>query len=201
LHADVIYRIFDYNPVGRDFQADLNFVRDNPDVRALRDEVKADIVSMLVFGGDHAGKSAGLQDINLNQQLADVFSEIQFHNVVDFKYAICQFTLAHEIAHNLGAGHDRESAQANNPFCFFGSQFPVRRPSGTTMSLSVMTQFANFPGCPRLGVLSNPQTLQIGQSTMGPMGHACDAPPTASSKPRDNLSVVLKTYPWVRQYR
>jgi hypothetical protein len=74
-------------------------------VHALRNQYKADLVSLFEYDGDAGGIGYELMDVKDSGNNKYGFSISLAHQAAPPYY-----TLAHELGHNLGATHDRENA-------------------------------------------------------------------------------------------
>lgn len=199
--ATVIVDCFDYKPVGGDFDDDLDFIQTSSTVAALRDQHKADMVSLVVPKGDICGLGFyNAPPVSAND--ADwAFS------VVKSSCALGNYSFPHELGHNLGMQHDRiTEGAASSAQCNYGSVFKVKYQMPWPMSFtyrSVMTYGSACDDCPRLGVYSNPLTINYGSYlTIGPMGADCDAPANNGNYKRaNNRQQLIDAAPVVSNFR
>lgn len=126
------------------------------DVHALREQVRADLVCLLVSGGSDY---AGIAYLWSSGASASANSAWGFSVVVD-AYADANLTLAHEFGHNLGCGHAAGDGGSGAFSYSYGHRFTV---SGTTYR----TVMAYAPGT-RISHFSNPAISYLGAAT----GHA-----------------------------
>ncbi|HEY8748556.1 MAG TPA: M12 family metallo-peptidase [Tepidisphaeraceae bacterium] len=148
-------------------------------ISALRDQYGADLVSLWVGNGssDEAGR-AYQPDSSATAQASYGF------NVVQARYAEDNFVFAHEIGHNLGAGHDRSDASPRNIPYAYGKTFNLGNYRvGDLMSDGVIE---------RAGYYSNPNVSFEGVST----GNADN-----SSQPADNARAMNQFAGVVANYR
>jgi hypothetical protein len=147
-------------------------------VVAMRQQFGADVVSLWV--GDEAGSEAGraFQPDSLSGATASMG-----FNVVEARYSADDFVFAHEIGHNLGAGHDR------------GDQTPRVIPyaCGKTFYLGnyFVGDIMNNAGADRIGYYSNPNVSFQGV----PTGNADN-----SAQAADNARVMSQFAPVVAAY-
>lgn len=141
------------------------------DVHALRDSHAADVVVMLIDGGDAAGYAGAI--------LADAATAFA---VADDEYADWYFTFAHEIGHLLGARHNPEADPSTSPFSYgHGYQHPLK-------SWRTVMAYTCAPHCIRIGRWSNPTASHEGHST-----GTCDL--------HDNARVLRETAPIIALFR
>jgi len=147
-------------------------------VNGLRTRYGADLVSLWV--GPEAGGEAGQAfqpDSGANAQAAYGF------NVVEEQYATDNFTFAHEIGHNLGAGHDiSDPTPRGIPYAY-----------GKTLTLGQYTvgDIMSNDGVERIGYYSNPNVSYQGVPTGNPDN---------SAHPADNARVINQFAPIVANY-
>ena len=106
------------------------------DVHSKRDFYGADIVSMYAF--DHTFQYCGMAWQGDNEPVP----ESEMFSVVDFRCATSRYTLIHEIAHNLGAWHDRGTLNECDKYLEFieyGYRHPVH-PYRTILAYDCPTQ-------------------------------------------------------------
>lgn len=200
--ATVVVDCIDYSPEGGDFDADLDHIRTSADVATLRDKHKADMVSLLVPKGD----LCGLGYYNAPPVTASD-ADLAF-SVVKFSCALENYSFAHELGHNLGMQHDRiTEGAATSSQCNYGSIFKLKYkvffPPMTLTYRSVMTYASACSDCPRMGVYSNPLTINYGNYiSIGPMGAACNNPPTDGKYKRaNNRQQLIDAAPVVSNFR
>ena len=104
-----------YAEVGLDGRIDLIRLQDPADgyldeVHVWRDRQSADLVSLLSICTQVAGIAYGLSSADGNPDYG--------FSVVDVEYAGTTYTLAHELAHNLGCGHAIAQTYAPGPGIF-----------------------------------------------------------------------------------
>lgn len=200
--ATVVFDCLDYSPVGDDLNDDLNFISTDAGVAALRDKHKADMVSLLVSKADGlCGRG------NYNTPPVDDADIDRMFSVVKFSCALGSYSFAHELGHNLGMQHDRDTQNdETDPQCNYGSVFKLRQELPWLMKFtyrSVMTYGSACDDCPRIGVYSNPLTINYGSYiTIGPMGAACTDPPTDGNYKRaNNRQQLIDAAPVVSNFR
>jgi len=116
-------------------------------VRALRNEKRADVVALIVDDPSGCGLSTRVA--------AD--AEEAFV-VVHHSCAALTFSIAHEIGHIIGARHDRALDSNATPFAY-GHGFV----NGTKWR-DVMSYKASCSGCPRVPIWSNPRIKYKGDT-------------------------------------
>jgi hypothetical protein len=139
-------------------------------VRALRNEKRADVVVLIVDDASGCGLST-----RVAADADEAFA------VVHHSCAALSYSLAHEVAHIIGARHDLSLDQNMSPFPY-GHGFV----NGTKWR-DVMSYKAGCGGCPRLPFFSNP-TIKI----KGEIAGALNA---------DNARVILEQAERVSRFR
>lgn len=86
------------------------------DVHALRDQVGADLVSLIHHRPDT--ESAGLAYRFPVDELGSVDNSLGGFSVVDFFYLGIEHTFSHEIGHNLGNTHNREDSSGQGAYSY-----------------------------------------------------------------------------------
>jgi hypothetical protein len=123
------------------------------EVHQWRDEVKADLVTMLV---DSMSNSCGIA--YLMSSLSPNFAPYAF-SVVQWECGSTNYSLAHEAGHSMGAQHDIDNAHTSGTFPYaYGYQAPDRS-FRTVMSYNCSSY------CPRVNYWSNPDVTYGGQPT------------------------------------
>lgn len=147
-------------------------------VQALRDHYGADLVSLWVGSG--GGPEAGLafQANSTTNPLPDYG-----YNVIEEPYADDNFVFAHEIGHNLGAGHDTSDPSARSiPYAY-----------GKTLMLGnyAVGDIMNETAAERIPYYSNPNVSFQGVPTGNP---------DDSAHPADNARAMNELAPLVAGY-
>lgn len=135
--------------------ADLNWLAGDAATAALRDEVGADMVSLLV----ESGSACGVGFVMRNPGAGFASSAFQ---VTARSCAVGNLSFAHEHGHNMGFEHDpaNGTTPANASFPYSFGHF-VNGSYRTVMSYS--TQCSS--GCTRVAHFSNPDILHNGVAT------------------------------------
>jgi metallopeptidase family M12-like protein len=115
-------------------------------VRQLRNEVKADIVGLIVDDPSGCG---------LTTRVGAEADEAYF--VVHHSCAMLMFSIAHEIGHILGVRHDRQTDSMNTPFVYGHGYLRVAK------WRDIMSYQESCGGCPRIPYWSNPRVKYIGE--------------------------------------
>jgi len=123
------------------------------DVHALRDQVGADHVVMIV---DTVGPYAGI-GYQLSAPVSSLFDAFAF-SVVARSYATGAYTFGHELGHNMGANHDHDNAHGGG---FFDYSHGLQVPAGGFRTIMA------YPceGCVRVNRWSNPAVQMAGATT------------------------------------
>jgi hypothetical protein len=176
-------KIIDSAPYGAVSTSDpstlLNELSRNAAVIKLRDDRKADLVALVVTTINNA---CGIGNFYYRGDKARAFS------VVQKSCAEKQFSLSHEVGHNLGADHDRDNARLNDPAaCNYGFKSPVAR-KRTVMAYNCIAPQV----CKQREPYFSSETIREGTV---PMGVDCAKP-----APADNMSVVKKTAATIAAY-
>jgi hypothetical protein len=121
------------------------------EVHAARDDLGADLVSLLVAGGNYCGAAY----YPSSAAAATGFS------VVAHACAVHNLSFPHELGHNLGAGHDRYM-EASNPVFPGGHGFVDVTAGWRTIMAYGNACTAQGKTCPRLPRFSNPDQTHQG---------------------------------------
>lgn len=163
-------------------------------VHGLRDGVKADLVSLIYEVDDGGWCGWGHKQETAN---ADTTDHRAF-TVVKRSCTGTNLSFAHEIGHNMGAGHDRANASAGTLNFNFGHIQPVPDLATTDPWRSVMSY--NSPckdssatgSCPRVPWFSNPNVTRLGDVT---------GVPITEPEPEHNVMVLAQNDGEVSRYR
>ncbi len=138
-------------------EADLNDLRENSEVQAIRDDVQADLVTLI---RKDAGSFCGIAYVM--KQVSPEFEYLAY-SLITHTCAVANLSFAHETGHNFGAQHDRNSAAAFSGAHSYshGYQYTGRN--------SFRTVMAYQSGCPwpctRIPFWSNKDKFYEGQPT------------------------------------
>ncbi|HEY4612915.1 MAG TPA: M12 family metallo-peptidase [Bacteroidota bacterium] len=196
VNANIIIECYTYTPVGGDLTADLSFVRNDAGIAALRDRHEADLVSLIVPSGDFCGR--GYENYPVTADDDD-----RGFTVVRANCALDNYSFAHELGHNFGMRHDRETDDDwTVATCNYGFIFNVRLFNVNFQARDVMAYGGSCNNCTRMGLYSTPLTMGSGFVTFGPMGVECTAPPVAGRYTRaNNRQQLIDAAPIVMQWR
>jgi hypothetical protein len=150
-------------------------------VHPLREAHQADLVVLLVNDGQFCG--LGYLMITPSKS----FAPFGF-SLVNWECATGNYSLAHEMGHNMGSEHDRTNADGLGSYAYsFGYQAPNRS------FRTIMAYDCDRPGgCPRINHWSNPDVFYNGQ----PTGVVFTSPVSA-----DNRRSLNNTAPFVCNFR
>lgn len=121
------------------------------EIHQLRNELGADLVSLVVDTGSVCGVSWQLG-------VLDPGSASNGFNVVKTTCLNGYYSLAHEIGHNLGLSHDHANATSGLFPYSFGYQEP-------TSAFRTVMAYSCTSGCARVGHFSNPNVTYAGMPT------------------------------------
>jgi hypothetical protein len=198
--ATVDFVCYRFDPEGGDLVNDLDRLRTDSGIASLRDEHRADLVSLIVPSGDFCGR--GYE--NYPVEAAD---EAFAFTVVKASCALGNYSMAHEMGHNMGMRHDRAADDAfASSTCNYGHIFPVEISffglSFKFKARTVMAYGSSCGDCPRMGVYSTPTTIDIGTVKIGPMGVSCETAPSGGNYTRaNNRQQLIDAAPTVSNFR
>ncbi len=160
-----------------DINSALFYIKDSSTVHSLREQYKADLVSLLrVFDSDiHSYCGLGFILYNLDNYFPDWQNDIQSvadaykilgYTVVQVRpvteanpYYCYETTFAHEVGHNLGANHDRDHSTGYGAFPYsFGHDNP-----------GVFATIMSYDS-PLIDYYSNPNLTYLGEKIGVPEG-------------------------------
>lgn len=182
-NVDAYYRLVHVEHVNHDTLgstgSDLSWVRNDPQVAALRDQYGADMVSVIVDTPSSCGTAY------VQRSPGPGFEDLAFQ-ATDIDCAVGNLTFAHEHGHNLGMEHNPENSSASSSTASYPWSFAhyVNGSYRTVMSYSAPC--AN--GCTRVTHFSNPDVLHNGV-------------PTGIANSRDNAQTADLTTPIVADFR
>lgn len=146
-------------------------------VHALRDQVGADDVSLLVVNG---GSACGIGYLLSSAYIPNpqYFAPYAF-NVVDNDCAVGNLSFPHELGHNFGLEHDRFVSPNSDPsypyaFGYVDSQNQFR---------DIMSYVNACGSCPRIQYFSSPNLTYLGR----PLGVSYESSPSTSA---DNVRAL-----------
>ena len=148
-------------------------------VHPLREAYRADLVVLLVNDQEFCGQGY------LMETPAKSFALWGF-SLVNWECATGNYSLAHELGHNMGSEHDRANAGGLGSYSYsFGYQAPDR-------SFRTIMAYDCPGGCPRINYWSNPEVFYNGR----PTGVVFTSPFSA-----DNRRSLNNTAPFVCNFR
>ena len=135
---------------------DLSRLRNTTDgfmdkVHQLRDQYKADLVALIV---DDGGGYCGIAYVMANGPRAG-FADYAF-SVTD-RVCVASNTLTHEMGHNMGDAHDRETGGTGVYAYTYGYRDPIGK------FRTIMAYPCPNVSCPRVKYFSNPKVLINGR--------------------------------------
>jgi peptidyl-Asp metalloendopeptidase len=150
-------------------------------VHALRDQNKADIVSLWIEdGGNFCGIGYQLETV------ASWFEQYAF-NVVVRDCATGNYTFGHELGHNMGARHDWIQDQTDNaPYTYNHGHIGRNNAFATIMSYQ-----SSCSGCPRIQYFSNPNVSYNNIPVGVPEGQTR---PTNNAKALNNTAATVANF-------
>lgn len=164
-----------YDETTGDYYAHLSWLTADPAVAALRQTYHADLVDLMVEDAQYCGLSW------LMTSVGPSFAGSAF-SVVTRSCAVGNFSLAHELGHNMGAHHDpANGGTAAYPYAY--GHF-VSGAFRTVMSYSSQCTAS----CPRVSRFSNPDISYLGY-------------PTGIAEARDNHRTLNATAAVVANFR
>ncbi len=138
-------------------EADLNTLRSNSEVQSIRDDVQADLVTLI---RKDAGSFCGIAYVM--KQVSPEFESLAY-SLITHTCAVANLSFAHETGHNFGAQHDRNNAAANSGAHQYSHGYQH------TGSGSFRTVMAYQGGCPwpctRIPYWSNNNKFYQGNTT------------------------------------
>jgi hypothetical protein len=172
-------QLADYNDTGNS-SADLTWVRNDPQVAALRNTVGADMVSLIA---NNIGNSCGRGYLMTNPGPGFAGSAFQ---VTARNCAVGNLSFAHEFGHNLGLDHNPENGTTPPADASFPWSFGHWHNGSYRTVLSYSSPCGN--GCTRRPYFSNPDVSFNGL-------------PTGVADERDNARSLEQTVPIAVDFR
>ncbi len=178
--------LFSYSEAFFDWDITLDRLQGTTDgfmdpVHPLRETHQADLVVLLVNDGQFCGLGY------IMETPAKSFAPFGF-SLVNWECATGNYSLAHEMGHNMGSEHDRANAGGSGSYPYsFGYQAPDR-----SFRTIMAYDCPGVGGCPRVNHWSNPEVFYNGQ----PTGVVSTSPVSA-----DNRRSLNYTAPFVCNFR
>ncbi|MBI5380595.1 MAG: hypothetical protein HZA31_01720 [Opitutae bacterium] len=143
------------------------------EVHALRDQVGADLVCLLVGRRDSISSGIGyvLQEPTLADTTLAAGNDLYGFSVVTYATATGSHVVTHELGHNFGCQHDRENASGSEGAYSYSYGYRLTGKNGYTYR----TIMAYAPGT-RLGYFSNPAIVAPEPGVGVPVGIAAGQP-------------------------
>jgi hypothetical protein len=152
------------------------------EIAGFREEVHADLVSMWHSGEDPAGANCGIGFLGQNNPKDDpnyAFTAIYYDGC-----ATANLTFAHELGHNLSAGHDYGASEQST-----GKPYAHGYVDAAANSRTIMAYATSCAGCVRTANYSNPSLIINGR----PQGSV--QPPT------NNVQAIVEQMALAANYR
>ncbi|MFF0745763.1 reprolysin-like metallopeptidase [Streptomyces sp. NPDC004111] len=137
------------------------------EMMTYRDRFGADLVS--VIAGGRAAGGLGYSPKAPSQKTANYGYNVVAHA------ALKNFSLGHEIGHNLGAAHDRTTEPNQPPPYGANGYFPRNGDFATMMAYESGCRKSTKGRCGRINQFSNPQLAYRGQALGVPLGRPDEA--------------------------
>ncbi|MEO1513632.1 MAG: M12 family metallo-peptidase [Bacteroidota bacterium] len=171
-----------YSAVGGILSSDLNYIKSDATISAMRDALRADLVALIVPSSSYCGLAQYNTPPVNSSDINRVFS------VTKSSCALDNYSFVHEIGHNLGLRHDRTASNyTSNATCNFGHLIRV---NNSVSSRTVMSYGSSCGNCSRVGRYSNNVTetvrLPFGQNITIEYGIDCRSTFTGFFGPADN---------------
>ena len=203
-----------------EFITDMNELTSGPgfqDLRLLRSQLKADLVSLLVFNGEHGcthnnGLACGAGWIPRDFMQPKDFKEYGFgeesflfgrdgFSTVNIYNAFNGYLFMHEIGHNLGAGHDKFThiTRGEDPTVdvYARGWVMIESRMTTLMSHHDLCDLINYT-CRLIPFYSNPLNSYVGGVNGNPVP---GQQPDAYLGPADNVSAMNRMKRTVANYK
>ena len=134
------------------------------DVHAWRDAHGADLVSLLGANYEICGSATLLRTLDGDR------SDLGF-SIVRWDCAAGDFSFAHELAHNMGAGHDRDHTQGILPLFPYSYGLHFEGAGGQRYRTIMSRKSQTWPDARRIQRISNPSVIFEGAPTGLPLSH------------------------------
>ena len=170
---------------------DIDWLKTDATVATERDARNADLVSMIVSSGAYCGLGQVNEPVTATDD-DDVFS------VVKSSCGLSNYSLAHELGHNMGLDHDRyvEADGATSTQCGFGYVITVNGAMVARDAMAYETACTDAgTTCARIGAYSYDLTVTLAAWTIV-FGQPCADPDAAS-----NVRVFADAVPIVELFR
>ncbi|MEM7035388.1 MAG: zinc-dependent metalloprotease family protein [Bacteroidota bacterium] len=192
------------------FQADLDIMKRNPEIRNRRDASKADIVMMIA--PRRKGTDKGLAN---NPGTAHARSDEKAYGISAMEFALNDFTLAHEVGHIFGLYHERADYPNPAHACKYGYYLRVarnvnslNRPFMRFRSIMATASECERAGIdrrrchPRIGWFSYGKDVQINPAAAIRFGVPCNGPAhLIEDGPASNADIINLAAPIISNYR